>query len=191
MQVIVADRGALNYMSGLGSNQASLDYFRQNYEKVNRYLGNANNAFKSSVSNIYNNFISSEAISRAKQTISKLDLGAGFNDTIVHYVQDPRLARGVMRDYIMANPKVDELFRRNILEGYATTDYQHSKIPLEYRKEYQEVMDGIVEDDGTSVSYCDSTEDWISIHEQQAVRRTWDQVSIMINNDEDPTASTL
>lgn len=191
MQVIVADTGSLNYMSGLGADQDTLNYFRDNYSKVNNYLGNSASAFKSSVSNIYNNFISSNAINRAKQVISNLDLGTGFNDRVVHYVADPRLARGVMRKYIMANPKVDELFNRNILEGYATTDYQHSNMPLEYRKEYQEVIDGIIQDDGTSTDYMESDDTWLSLHEQQAVLRTWDQMATMLINDEDPTASTL
>lgn len=191
MKVIVGSSNELNYMSGMGINNDTLGYFRDNYQKVSNYLGNTASAFSSSVKNIFTEHLSADAIDRAKRAISKLDLGAGFNDNVIHYVSDPRLANGVMLNYIMANPRVDDLFRRNVIDGYSSTTYQHSGIPLEHRPEYQQVIDGVIDDDGSFEFYFDTDNTWLSLHEQQAVRRTWDEVSLLLNNDEDPTASNL
>lgn len=98
-----------------------------------------------------------------------------------------------MQQYIMANPYIAEAYDTGLINGFTNGYQQDYYLSYQDRKNYENVMDGIVyEEPGHEDMYADivaTTEDdqCLGFEEQETVLLTWDYVKSLITAGKDPS----
>lgn len=96
----------------------------------------------------------------------------------------------LMQQYIMANPRIANLYDTGLITGFVYGHQPDSILPYTDRHNYSKVMDGIVdtsvEDDVNNITYYYTTDDDLELEEQLDIQNTWDFVLDRINQGLDP-----
>jgi len=188
MNVIHGDQTTLDY-SLYGWDRDNASYFENNLRRVADVIRDKSSSVYDNIMNVYNRYHDSDIINRAKRLLRKTGSGVRDEMVITRY-DDPRRATRLMREYVMANDRVYDMYKRGILDGYSDTDYVLDKV---MNRAYNALAsDGIYQEDGTCERYwivdgIDIEEDRLDMDEQVEIQLTWENVSRFINEDLDPT----
>ncbi len=187
MNVISGDQSVIDYsIYGWDSNKS---YFEDSYKKLGNVMRDKVSDTFTNIKNVYNRYHDSDIIKRAKRLLRKTGTGVRDENVITRYY-NPRRANSRMREFIMANDRVHDMYKRNIIDGYSDTEYMLDEIVR--RANYALATDGVYQEDGTCTNYwlvdgIDIDEDRLDIDEHAEIEITWDAVSRYINADLDPT----
>lgn len=175
---------------------STLEYFQSNINQAIQATQAVGNQFFNKAQVAYDNFFSSEAIRKAKAALYRA--GSVFIHDEVMYLQSLasiQFAQEQMRNYIMSDPYINNLYQKNLIEGYAE---RYSNVENNASGEqsmfYRAVRDGIVyEDDEGSLNFDTwFTEDLskdLRLDEQVDILQTQLRVRELINKGkEDPTS---
>ena len=190
MNIICGDKATIDY-SLYGWNNQETSYFEDNFKRLSSVVRDTASSVYNNIKNVYNRYHDKDIIRRAKRRLR--NMGANVNDdSVIIRTYEPRRANRVMREYIMSNRRVNDMYRRGILDGYSDTDYIHDEVMSKAR--YELATDGVYNDEGVVTRYwsidgLDIDEDRLDIDAQQEIAITWDIVSRAINLDIDPTDS--
>jgi len=188
MNVIRGDQTTLDY-SLYGWDRGDTSYFENNLKRVADVIKDKTSSVYNNIVNVYNRYHDSDIIRRAKTLLRRSGAGVRDEDVITRH-HDPRRANRRMREYVMANDQVYDMYTRGIIDGYSETDYVLDKVLN--RARHAQATDGVYQDDGSCTRYwlvdgIDIEEDRLDIDEQVEIEITWNSISRMINEDIDPT----
>lgn len=177
-----------------------VNYLASNLQKANELVGSYSNAFINTMTNVYNRFASDSA--RLYQKLVLQDANGHLDQNIVSVVRYEHLhmANLAMQRYILAEPTLNEYYRKGMCYGYQDTctmyeDNKFGKDCVEYRR----VMDGMLEfdneDEGVVITYSQNdTEmypDDLDPIDKFNIMKTWDNVARMIVEGIDPSDPLL
>lgn len=173
-----------------------MNYLNTKLDHVMNYTNGLSERFKNTVSNLYNQAFNSDAINAAKQYLSQSDYA--LRQDLIYTVPYSRMheANLIMQQYIMAEPHMNKLYRKNMCVGYQDTYFDPE--PETYGKDrydYQRVMDGVMQfelvDDDEELAYINSYSNAddieLSNSERIAILDTWHEVARMIAEGKDPS----
>lgn len=179
--------------------QATMDYLGNHLSNTLSSIRNVSDRFVSTVRNMYDRFNGQEAINRAKMAL--YSAGIHFNQDMIYPVryENYRDMNLMMQRYVMSQPDVSELYRKNKCYGFSDTFIDPEPNTYgEDRFDYQRVMDGVVQfrtgENGEAFikHYSNSDDqDKLSILDKLSVIETWDTVSRLIADGLDPTDPNL
>lgn len=161
-------------------------------EFTNKYLGHARDV----LTNFDFDLVRRKVRSIRDRFVSRFDVdGIVTIDTI----QSVQSARPQMRKYIMAAPRVRDLYRKGRIEGYG--EHYEDSDPTratKYHEAYREVNNGSYVGDDTTDAWMTHLEiadeygdENLSHMEKVIIRRGWTAISNWLDeNDEDPTSMT-
>ena len=160
-------------------------------------LTDAGKDFFSNTKDLYNQYNGAAAIHLAQAALNKVSNIFIRNDvhtiTEIDKLQNAPL---LMQRFIMAQPKIREMYHQQRCEGYSDTylDMEPGKIG-EQHYDYRRVMNGIaVDDNGTDkvTIYMDElhpNDRELTLNEQTSVLTTWEHVAMLMSyGDNDPTS---
>jgi hypothetical protein len=174
-------------------NNGVREYLKNNMNNVLENTANLSKSFIDNTKALYEKYSSTEAINRAKGYLYNIGT-KHFKEDVIQYlnynnVQDANL---IMQRYIMAEPTVFNLYKKNLCNGFQDTyldNYdQHTKV--EDTLEYQQVMDGVLQFDKDGEGYIEHIShsgDDLDHMDKMAILDTWDNVRLLIHNQIDPT----
>lgn len=169
-----------------GIDHSSIDYFRNKYDILKNSMVQ-NNVQNTSHQAIYDNvaYINSERyISDVKQQL--FEMGAHGNDeTNIYYYKNPTEANIATLEYIMANPVIQDLYDRGIIEGYSNR-YNHNQTDSEIR--YKSVMNGELHSGDKFVTYFEPGLIKMSNTDKDIIKSNWERCLYQLRSDIDPTA---
>ena len=175
--------------------QSLSDYLYNNMEHVINTASNLSSSFVESVKNMYNT-VHSEA-AKSFNNFIKYTAGEHLGDNVIYTISKPDIpnANPIMQRYIMAEPRIHDLYRRDLLYGYGSSYTPlESKVDNEDSVLYSNAMDGVVQFDeegnGYVLHYSDSNHDIIpevSKYEKLSILETWDNVRSLLADGIDPT----
>lgn len=173
-----------------------MNYMSNKLNNVMSYTHGITDRFKSTLQSLYNKAYNSDVINASKYLLAQSD--HTLRQDVIYSVPYHALheANLIMQRYILAEPTLNNLYRKNMCSGYPDT-YFNSE-PDTYGKErldYQRVMDGVmqfesVEGQGELAyvsSYSNSDDIELSHIERTAILDTWHEVVRKIAMGEDPT----
>ena len=99
--------------------QNTINYFGSLTDRLGSMVSSFNSQILESAQKVYNAFSSNEAIEKAKRLLYGINTNA-VNDFAIYevpYGQTPQ-ANHIMRDYIMANPNVYDLYNNNMVNAF-------------------------------------------------------------------------
>ena len=98
-----------------------LDYLHQNIDAAIGATKNLAIGFKNTVTDLYNRFNSDESIMRTKLALNSA--GIHLDQNTIHYLKYEQLhaANLMMQRYILAQPELGELHRKEMCYGYQDT----------------------------------------------------------------------
>lgn len=173
-----------------------MNYLNNKLDHVINYTTGLSERFKTTVSNLYNQAFNSDIINTAKQYLSQSDY-ALRQDVIYTVPYDKTYeANLIMQQYIMAEPHMNNMYRKNMCFGYQDTYFDPE--PETYGKDrydYQRVMDGVLQfettDDEKELAfinhYSNADEIELTNSERTAILDTWHEVARMIAEGKDPS----
>ena len=196
MRIIPGGLAAFNSLAYGTLTQDTVQFFQHQLANVPQVVGEYGNMFKNATQQIYDNFISSEALERAR--LALLYSNQVENHDVIKtftLLQEFQTAQAVMQRWIMANPVVGELYNRQLCDGFSDTYVSASNGKLGHDNyDYRRVMDGIVEEDKDGNLTCslyfeDLKEGDIDLHvtEQSRILTSWDIGNILIKQGLDIT----
>jgi len=149
-------------------------------------MKNHADGFVNAVSNIYHYFTNNDIIDKAKRALTSNE--NMIEDKYVHFVNNVTVYQPgmTMRRYMMAEPKVYDMYTNNLCSGYNdefVNEEQDLKPTL--RDDYLHVMDGYVNDKYT-MFYDD--ENPLSIRDRFIVQDAWDTMRELMSYGYDPTS---
>lgn len=169
-------------------------YLQRHLNSTLQSIRNVGSNFVNAVKGLYDRFSSSDAINRAKMYLQNAGMHLS-QDTIYPVKYDRYMVNLIMQKYIMCNPQVSDLYKKNKCYGFQDTYLDPE--PNSYGKDrfdYQRVMNGWLEfendEQGTGYfnHYSNSDiEKSLSTLDQIAIRDTWDVVARLIAEGVDPT----
>lgn len=164
---------------------------------ISSAIGIANNYSSSFVKNLtsmFDKFYSDEAIFNAKAVL--YNSGSHVSENVIYNVRisdwNPNL---IMQQYIMANPVVDKLYNKQMLDGFRDTYLNLDPYNKGTNKlHYQAVMDGVMQYDEQGEGFvCHYslgdeviTKD-LDIFEKLSILDTWESVEKLLAEGKDPT----
>lgn len=175
-----------------------LEYVTNNLNKVVDKVNEYGQAFVDMAVNAYNKFNSDHALNYNKLVLQSA--GVHLDPNTIYYVpvENLGLANNIMQRYIIAQPEMNTLYKKEMCYGY-----QDSYVVLEegmYGKdniEYRRVMDGVLEFEDTEEGegyvtyYVQDDEDIypeeLSRLDKISILDTWNSVDISIGKGIDPT----
>lgn len=190
MKIINGDDSVFNMMIS-APNQQAMSYVQQNIERLKQTA----NPYITQIQQNFNK--ASSGLDFARLALAHVD--SFFKPDVIYpltTLASLQTAQSEMRRWIMANPVVNDIYQKQLCEGYDDKFYR-----LEDNKrgeesiEYQMVTDGIVQfnDDETySINTCIDNPYGVSeltLIEQTSVLRTWEIMESMLKlKDKDPTS---
>lgn len=171
------------------------EYLYNNMQNVINTASNLSTSFIDNVKSMYNS-VHSEAAKNFNSFI-KYAVGEHLGDNTIIYIDRPNIpnANPIMQQYIMAEPQLYDLYRRDLVYGYGET-YRSLETGVENKDTvvYSNVMDGVVQydDDGNGyrIHYTDSNYEItpeISRYDRLSILETWDNVKSLLADGIDPT----
>lgn len=195
VRVIKGGEQALNALLYKTPDQNVLNYLQQNISNAGAMLGNAGTAFINTTKALYEKANNSTVLNNAKALL--YSMGNHLSQDAIYpisydNIQNTNLA---MQSYIMANPRVNELYRDGLVNGYEGTYYNTEPgVWGSDRSDYRHVMDGVLvpEVEGSVINhYSDSSEIELDRYDQFAILETWETVNRYIAEAIDPTDPEL
>lgn len=174
-----------------------MNYINNKLDQIVNYTTGLSDQFKTTVQNLYQRAYNSDIINMAKNYLAQSDYA--LRQDMIYTVPYDRLneANLIMQQYIMAEPTLNNLYRKNMCYGFQDTYFDPE--PETYGKDrydYQRVMDGVLQfektdDDETSIAYVNtySNSDEVELThiERTAILDTWHEVVRMIEEGKDPS----
>lgn len=196
MRIIPGGLAAFNSLAYGALTQDTVQFFQHQLSNAPQVLGEYGNMFKAATQQIYDNFISSEALEKARLALlysNQLE----NHDAIRQFtlLQEFQAAQSQMQRWIMANPVVGELYRKQLCDGYSDsyTDQNYGKVG-DGNYDYRRVMDGIVQEDEDgnlkcSIYFEDLRDGDTELHvtEQSRILSTWEIGNMLIKQGFDIT----
>lgn len=160
------------------------------WDKVNQY----SSQFCQTVQSMFNSVNHDDVIQRSKILLNQY--GTHISQEAIMTIPYERLneANMMMQRYIMAQPDMNKLYKKNMCYGYAETFVPTE--PDTYGEDlldYQQVMDGVLQharDDGISYTchYSNMVSDTpLSIIDTISILDTWDNVVRALEEGKDPS----
>ncbi len=172
---------------------ALLEYLNNSINSAIEHTSSLSDRFVSTVRGMYDKFNSSAAIAASKALL--YNAGMHFNQDTIYPVSYDNLSTAnlAMQRYIMAQPLMSNLYKKNMCYGFQNT-YLNME-PETYGKdrlEYQRVMDGVLQHDKNGDAYImhysnDDYVDELHVFDKLSVLDTWNNVARMIANGYDPS----
>ncbi len=168
-----------------GLDNSNVDYFRDKYNvlKSNMVETNTINMTHGGFYNDLNYLNSENYIKDIKETLFSLDI-AGNDNVNIYYYHNPAEANRITTEYIMANPKLQSLYNRGLIDGYSD-NYVHNDGDA-YAK-YASVMNGENHGNDDFVTYIDDNLIELSEDDKRYVKETWERCLQLLKDDTDPT----
>lgn len=174
-----------------------MNYINNKLDQVVNFTHGLSDRFKTTVQNLYQQAYNSDIINAAKRYLAQSDYA--LRQDMIYTVPYGRFneANLIMQQYIMAEPHMNNLYRKNMCYGFQDTYFDPE--PETYGKDrldYQRVMDGVLEfekeeDDEKSLAfthhYSNADEIELSHIERTAILDTWHEVVRMIEEGKDPS----
>lgn len=191
-------------------NNESIRYFQNQYNNLinnsANFIGDIGQRFIDTATDLYNRYVSPEAISRIRNIIYHVD-NIKVNDYIypITELSDFQQANLNMQRWIMASPDIRQLYNEQRCDGYSDTyfDFEPGTIG-DTQYDYRMVMDGVVRytyDDQGEINgtvrtdyYLDSElkegDRYLSLEEKTDILSVWDVLKTYIEEGEqDPTSA--
>jgi len=169
----------------------TLTWLNNNINKAREVLTGVADNLISATENLYNKVNSNVVINAAKALVA--GHGGHTNHHTIYALDYSNMgsANYIMQQYIMANPKVQELYQDNLCYGFEETYYNPEPDVVGVdRLDYQRVMDGVVYEgeDGLYINHYSNTDDIeLTLSDQHDVLDTWQHVEHMLLSSDDPT----
>lgn len=182
-------------------NPVNQGYFYNQVYNVANAINDFGRNFMQATKEIYEKINDSNAIRAAKAAL-RYAVGLAHPNAIVEFrtLDEIRAAQPVMQRYIMANPKVRELYDRQIIDGYSDTYFDNEPGFMKaMHYDFRRVMDGIVQDglddegnyEWVSHQYMEDLLDQdrdLELIEKVKILNTWEIIEqFMVSGSEDPT----
>lgn len=171
----------INYLKG---NMAHI------WDKASQYTSQ----FCQTVQDMYNSLNSDDVILKSKLLLNQF--GSHISQDAIYVVPYEHLneANLMMQRYIMSQPDMNKLHKRNMCFGYAETYFEREPDTFgEERLDYQAVMDGVLQYDrndgiGYTCHYSNMESDTpLSTIDQFSILDTWDNVVRALEEGKDPS----
>lgn len=194
--VIQGGRDAFNTFFYPPPSTGIIDYLNNGLTRAAELVNDYSNAFMNKVYTLYNYYNSNDAIERSK--LNLLQCESVIRDDVIYPVPVENLgnANYTMQRYIMAHPKVMELYNKNMCNGFSDTyvDADDHDDPMD-NHEYCEAMNGVIQFDEDGNGYyeqivsvgIDGKTDDLDLMDQVFIWETWDNVMESIALGIDPT----
>ena len=172
-----------------------LSYINNGIAAAADVLGGVGSQFIDKAVTMYNQFNNSALINATKAFI--YGTGKHMSQDMVYplYENNIHEANLIMQRYIMANPVVSNMYKKNMCDGWNETFFNQQ--PEAYGKDrydYMRVMDGILQhEDDTGDAYImhyttDDDEPDLDTFDKFAILDTWHAAEQLIYQDIDPTS---
>jgi hypothetical protein len=178
-------------------NSANVDYLRSQYVGVESIIDPREREFAMRSREEFEKNFSNEAMEYARKVAQHYLGQTAFGMSYILVLQEVghfQTAAPHMQRWIMACPRVRELYHGQCLDGYSHS-YTDSSPNLSgwLHDDYRMVMQGIVEDDDSHYGFTTFAEDGeeapLNINDQATILSTWDWLTSHIEEkDEDPTS---
>lgn len=168
---------------------STINYFQNQLDKVTNAASNFGSWIKTKATDIYNNYYSDRAIAESRKLLQ--ETAVQFRDDVFHYIDiDTYKPNLLMQQYIIAEPSVYKLYKKDMLSNFNGTfvDYNKNISIPEFRSDYLRAVNGVL-DNGCierSISSHDKL-DTLSIIEQNIVKSNWNVAIKLLENGYDPT----
>jgi hypothetical protein len=176
------------------SNENNINYNAMSINNFKDKLGHILPDFTNKAVDTFKRFNSEIVINNAKSIINKV-MGVDVKqDEILFYgPNNIGNANTIMSNYILANPKIGELFNRQMCHGFADT-YIHTEdiLAIKENNSYwcKAVNGTAIEEDGEEFGIfisSDETDENIRDIEKADILNTWEVAESMLENGIDPT----
>ena len=172
--------------------QATLNYLQANYESFMAKAKQLNNEFVGAVKGVYNYFNNSGIVQKTKDILIRNGSNLS-NDSIYILNSETVFNPGLlMKNYMMANPHIYNLYQENRCSGYEDEWHDNEKgTPAEWRNDYLYAIDGIGQwdddNDELVITHYHGVDNPLSTRERLAINESWDTLNFMMANGIDPT----
>lgn len=195
VNTIMGGKSAMDALLYKAPDTGFLNYLQNNIQQAYNATVNYSNQFKDAVVGLFNKANSQEVINAGKMLL--FNTGTHVSQDVVYTVPYDNIqsANLRMQQYIMSNLEIQQLYNRNMCNGFSDT-----YINLEPdnkgkdRYDYMGIMSGVLdfdnEDNGVIRHYSFNNEtnnDEITIYERISVLDTWDNVRRRVEEGYDPT----
>jgi len=163
------------------------EFARAQEARLREFMEYSNSNFMKRSMEIAEKLHSEEAVNRARRALE--ETGMVVDDYIYNPGWDGIFEAGMtMRRYIMANPRVFELYERNRISGYEDdVILEEENLPPEWRDDYLFAVDEVMDENGEITFVSLERENPLSISERQIIQDTWFIANEYLDNKIDPT----
>jgi hypothetical protein len=172
-----------------------LEYLNNNIQYAVDKLGDISSGFIDNVTNIYNRYNSASVLQAGKQLLYSTGIHLNQNVIIPVAYNDLPNANIMMQSYILEQPRLRELYNKNMVDGYSDTYLDpEPDVTDGYRTKYTRTMDGVLqfEEEDEQLGYVkyysdDEVSPDLDIYDKISILDTWHNVALAIAADVDPT----
>lgn len=188
----------------------SVKFFQSQYQDIvqnaQNFVGDLGKRFVQTATNIYQNYVSPEALARVRNILHHVKINNDLVERITELIdiQQMQKANLTMQRWIMANPMVRSMYNEQKLDGYSDTyiDVEPNTCGLD-NYDYRMATEGMLqitydekgEPDGTLIrQYFVETElrgndRLLAIDEKADILSTWDAIEAILKlGKKDPTS---
>lgn len=173
-----------------------MNYLNTKLDNIMTYTQGLSDRFKNTVQSLYQQAYNSDIINAAKRYLSQSDYA--LQQDMIYTVPYDRCheANLIMQQYIMAEPTLNNLYRKNMCHGFQGTYFDPEPGTFgKNRMDYQRVMSGVLQFEKTDddkelayINYYSNTDEIELTHsERTAILDTWHEVARMIAEGKDPS----
>lgn len=176
--------------------QEMINYFNTGLNNIMQTSSMFGNVFVDTVQSLYDRYNSSAVIEAGKAYLYQS--GSHLSQDVIYPVPFDGLTQAnlIMQQYIMAEPEVNRLYKKDMCYGFQDTYLNlQPGVYGEDRLEYQQVINNLLTfpngEDHEGRVLCYSGEEFennpLSMMDRLAILSTWDNVKLMIASGRDPT----
>lgn len=149
VNVVYGDTADVNALIYQLPHQNTVNFIQQRMQDASQRIVGAGQQFFNQARDLYDRFAGEAAIRKAKA--AKRAMGSLWDDNEVRTlsnVEELQAANNVMRRWVMANPMIRDMYKKQQIEGYDTLykDPFPDEASGEDNYDYRRVMNGIVEE---------------------------------------------
>lgn len=205
--VIYGGSRELNFLLSGEPHQGTLNYLRQQTERVAQYVQNTGSEWAQRAVDTFNYFSSDDALRHARAALSKV--GSYFQSDVIKELttlSDFQNATPLMQRFIMSEPTIRRMYHKGMCEGYREAGYvdPFPKRIGEDDYNWRRVHDGRIEmlpvsEEDPEGSWCVTTyfeelhegDKDLTLLEQDAIISSWNNLKYHLANGlDDPVSST-
>ena len=174
-----------------------ISYLNNNLNSIIERGSSLSNRFVDTMKGLYNSVYSDSAIRASKQLLAQAEISLSENSIYVVPENSLHKANYIMQQYIMSEPTISEMYRKNLVQGYPDTFYDRQPDTFgENRYDYQAVMSDILQHDkegnGYFMAYSNTDDkEELDFYNKLTILDTWKNVSNILAKGIDPTDSDL